>query len=391
MSRLEELSRAERGQLTASHESMLAMDKQIAIKFPMMDFSIALEDEAEIIVGVKKVLKNFFPSWDTENFTMRQFTDGITNKLFKVATENVAEKQSALVRVYGHNTEVLIDREQEIMTIVCLSQEGLGSELFGRFNNGICYGFIRGKAFTPEDMQCPIKSKLVARKLAALHNTTVWIRTRDRSANLFRTLGKWVNELRLIEAAKAADDPARVPNMEQYEQELVFLETSLTALNSKVVFCHNDLLCGNILYDHDENGVCSVNFIDFEYGNYNYRSFDIGNHFCEMIGYDVDLSLFPTIEFETIWLREYLHELHTLRNKKEKLNLSDDDIQALVDAELPTLLDEVNKFAVSSHYFWSVWSLIQAANSDNSTFDYRAYSGKRLNAYFLSKQTFFQA
>ena len=33
-------------------------------------------------------------------------------------------------------------------------------------------------------------------------------------------------------------------------------------------------------------------FIDFEYGSYNYRGFDIGNHFNEYAGYDCDYSLY---------------------------------------------------------------------------------------------------
>jgi len=368
---------------------MLEMGEYIAETYPVHDFSIALDDEQEIVAGVKKVLKHFFPSWNVDNFKMRQFTDGITNKLFKVVSENMEEKQSALVRVYGLNTELLIDREQEIMTIVCLAREGLGSALYGRFNNGICYGFIKGTAFTPPDMKCPIKSKLVAKKLASLHNTTVWIKTRDRSPNLFRTLRKWLHELSLIQDAKSSDDPTRVSNFDQYTKELDFLESSLVPLDSKVVFCHNDLLCGNILYESKEDGDYCVNFIDFEYGNYNYRSFDIGNHFCEMIGYDVDLSLFPSLEFEREWLREYLLEFNRIQNTKANLNLSDQQIQEIVESELPVLLNEVNKFAVSSHYFWSLWSLIQACNSDNSSFDYRAYAVKRFNGYLLHKETFF--
>ena len=37
--------------------------------------------------------------------------------------------------------------------------------------------------------------------------------------------------------------------------------------------------------------------IDFEYGSYNYRGFDIGNHFNEYAGYDCDYSLYVTILF----------------------------------------------------------------------------------------------
>ena len=48
-----------------------------------------------------------------------------------------------------------------------------------------------------------------------------------------------------------------------------------------IVFSHQDLLCGNILH---AEGWERVQFIDFEYGGYNLRGFDIANHFCEYAG-----------------------------------------------------------------------------------------------------------
>ena len=55
----------------------------------------------------------------------------------------------------------------------------------------------------------------------------------------------------------------------------------LCQLNDELVFCHNDLLLGNILYDEIEH---SIEFIDFEYAGANYQSYDIANHFCEFAG-----------------------------------------------------------------------------------------------------------
>lgn len=52
-------------------------------------------------------------------------------------------------------------------------------------------------------------------------------------------------------------------------------------LNSPVVFCHNDLLLGNVIYNSDNE---SVTFIDYEYAGMNYQAFDIGNHFNEFAG-----------------------------------------------------------------------------------------------------------
>jgi ethanolamine kinase len=59
------------------------------------------------------------------------------------------------------------------------------------------------------------------------------------------------------------------------------LKNSLSQLDSPVVFCHNDLLLTNILYNQNEN---KVTFIDFEYAAYNIQAFDIANHFAEFAG-----------------------------------------------------------------------------------------------------------
>lgn len=40
--------------------------------------------------------------------------------------------------------------------------------------------------------------------------------------------------------------------------------------------------------------------IDFEYGSYNYRGFDIGNHFNEYAGYDCDYTLYVQLQFRLV-------------------------------------------------------------------------------------------
>ena len=55
--------------------------------------------------------------------------------------------------------------------------------------------------------------------------------------------------------------------------------------------------------------VDSVHFIDFEYGGYNYRGYDIANHFCEFVGFTCDWNLrFPTKEKQLEWLSYYLRQ-----------------------------------------------------------------------------------
>lgn len=55
----------------------------------------------------------------------------------------------------------------------------------------------------------------------------------------------------------------------------------LSQLDSPSVYCHNDLLLTNILYDSQRS---TVTFIDFEYTGFNYQAYDIANHFAEFAG-----------------------------------------------------------------------------------------------------------
>lgn len=66
---------------------------------------------------------------------------------------------------------------------------------------------------------------------------------------------------------------------------------------SPIVFGHNDLLSGNILvlqqpgFDPQKPNMDGpICIIDYEYGGYTYRGFDIGNHFTEYAGFEGDYS-----------------------------------------------------------------------------------------------------
>lgn len=69
--------------------------------------------------------------------------------------------------------------------------------------------------------------------------------------------------------------------MEKLKCELNQLKDVVSKIESPVVFAHNDLLLGNILYNDCDNRVI---FIDYEYADYNYQAYDIGNHFAEFAG-----------------------------------------------------------------------------------------------------------
>jgi ethanolamine kinase len=92
-----------------------------------------------------------------------------------------------------------------------------------------------------------------------------------------------------VQAAYAAID------FQALESEVKETQEVCSLTDCPLVFGHNDLLSGNILimqqpgFDPttpDRNG--RIVFIDYEYGAYTYRDFDIGNHFTEYAGFDGD-------------------------------------------------------------------------------------------------------
>lgn len=72
-----------------------------------------------------------------------------------------------------------------------------------------------------------------------------------------------------------------LPSQSGLNEELIELQKHLEKVESLVVFCHNDLLLGNVIYTKEEN---DVTFIDYEYAAFNYQPFDIANHFTEFVG-----------------------------------------------------------------------------------------------------------
>jgi len=49
-----------------------------------------------------------------------------------------------VVRIYGKRTDLWIDHEQEIKTMMILHSCGFAAPTFCQFENGIAYGFLPG-------------------------------------------------------------------------------------------------------------------------------------------------------------------------------------------------------------------------------------------------------
>ncbi|CAG8648629.1 10586_t:CDS:2 [Cetraspora pellucida] len=321
---------------------------------------------ANLLESSGEVALKLFESWKKEDLELVQFKSGITNKLVKCTNKHF--QVTVLIRTYGKKSDVIIDRVMETTNIVSLSKHGLVREVYCRFNNGIVYGYTPGRALSVPDMSNQHICLLIAEHMAVWHKVNI---SNENESSLFPVLWKWLKEVPRSYADPKTDEKFQKNfKLEELFNELTNLENELVKIGSLVVFCHNDLLSGNIIYDEAIN---KISFIDLEYGSMNYRSFDLANHFNEFAGFECDYSLYPSKEFQQKWLRHYL--------------CSYKPGATITDEEVNELYREVNKFALASHFYWGVWGLVQAQFSEIN-FDYIGYAKLRFGEYYNKKEEF---
>ncbi|KAL6480677.1 hypothetical protein MHYP_G00117100 [Metynnis hypsauchen] len=279
------------------------------------------------------------------------FTEGITNQLLGCYVGSVGEAAVVLVRVYGRKTELFVDRKREMEMFRLLHAHGCGPQLYCSFQNGICYEFLRGKALDDPLLTQPAVYRLVAAEMGKLHS----IKPKTASSLQPVLWSKLSNFLNLLQNSTPSDPPLQqssqleLPSMNVLLKEMDNLRRHLTAVDSLIVLCHNDLLTKNIIYNSTE-GV--VKFIDYEYADFNYQAYDIGNHFNEYAGVNnVDYSLYPSQDLQWDWLTEYLHSLKS----------SSGVDAAVAEREVQELYIKVCKFSLVSE--WSGAAAVVAPSS----------------------------
>lgn len=74
-----------------------------------------------------------------------------------------------LIRIYGKNTEVLIDRQKEIANFKSLHKYGFAPKLLATFNNGLAYEYTNGKPLSKTDIYEEEVWRRIAQRMAEMH------------------------------------------------------------------------------------------------------------------------------------------------------------------------------------------------------------------------------
>lgn len=219
--------------------------------------------------------------------------------------------------------------------------------------------FIHARTLTPSDMKEPRIAAEIAKQLQKFHQVDI---PGSKEPQLWNDIFKFLKKASVL---KFEDNEKQkryeTISFREIQDEVKELKDLSDLLHAPVVFAHNDLLSGNLMLNDLEE---KLYFIDFEYGSYSYRGYDIANHFNEYAGFDCDYNLYPDKDAQYHFFRNYLSDRPS-------------EVQ---EQNLDALYTETNTFRLASHVYWALWALIQARVSPID-FDYLGYFFLRYGEY----------
>ncbi|XP_065647110.1 ethanolamine kinase 1 isoform X2 [Hydra vulgaris] len=353
-------------------------------------FEVKITDK-NVETTVQLLISHLKKSWNINKLNKKVYDSGITNKLYgyyvnydgTIVSPQFSEygrSEIVLVRIYGNKTDLVIDRAQELRNFEELSRCGIAPSIYCTFSNGYCYKYMEGRALNPKDFSDKNILNLCARQVANIHCLQLsenYLKHYKLESVLFKTINRYIS---LIPHKYNSEEMQKkylelIPSIECLHSEVNQIISIVANMKTKVVFCHNDLLCGNFIFDEYNDKVV---LIDYEYASPNYAAYDIANHFNEYAGIeDFDFSLYPSKEAQMEWLNIYIIETNKIKGLTVEVS----------EKELECLYSQVQVFSLVSHLFWGIWALIQAHYSDIN-FDFLWYSSMRLNEYFKHKDAF---
>ncbi|XP_066275835.1 choline/ethanolamine kinase-like isoform X2 [Branchiostoma lanceolatum] len=329
------------------------------------------------------------PPWKEvpeKEFIIETLPGGLSNYLYvctvpdKYVVKGVPRK--VLMRIYG---EILSDVPTVIQDSVIysiLSEKKMAPQMRGIFDGGRLEEFKESRTLNTSDLSNPTLSAIIGRKMARLHKLEMPLCKEPKwlTDHLKSYLSNILNNISFKEEPKSK----QLKKLLSYnlEAELQFILRLIEDTHSPVVFCHNDMQEGNILVD-DQDGATPtddrVTVIDYEYSAYNYRGFDFANHFCEwaMDYCSVNTPVWPYFSVDTTaW-----------PSRKQQLHFIDAYLaeSGEVSADREAILQEVERFALVSHYWWGLWAIAQAYMSHIS-FGFLEYAQARFDWYFQMKK-----
>ncbi|XP_078139269.1 choline kinase alpha isoform X2 [Centroberyx gerrardi] len=350
-----------------------------------------LDTKRKAYLWCREFLHGAWKTVSEDHFHITIIRGGLSNKLFLCSLPDSLdsvgdEPRSVLLRLYGAILQGAEAMVLESVMFAILAERELGPKLYGIFPQGRLEQYVPSRKLDTCELSDLSISAEVAEKMAKFHGMRMPFNKEPKW--LFGTMDKYLSQVMRLNFTRESH-LRRFNRLLSYNlpQEMDMLKSLLESTHSPVVFCHNDCQEGNVLLlkGRQSSDRQKLMLIDFEYSSYNYRGFDIGNHFCEWM-YDYSCDKFPFFKVDAQNYPSKAQQLHFIESYLRETdrgfdNLSDEDQMKLKEE----LYVEVNRFSLASHFFWGLWSIIQARIS-TIEFGYLDYALARFDAYFQQKK-----
>jgi len=307
------------------------------------------KDRSDILRQAYKLCREYLHGpWakiSIENIEVTPLGGGLTNKLYicklpeRIAAKNKTKSPNiVLFREYGLIITDFKAQIQESVVFSILAERGVGPKLHAVFPGGRLEEYLPARTLVTSDLQQSDLSESIAKCVAEFHMLDMPVKKEPTyiSSKMFAYL-----------------ESAKKSNFDDLKQHQLYKQI--------------------LDYDLDE-------LSQFVTG------FDFGNHFCEWMldyshqewpFYKYTHKNFPTIHQQILFVDSYLEAIYQ----------KDDTLKADPKWQRDVLLDEIKRFAMMSHFFWAMWSVVQAKMS-TIQFGYLEYAISRLEAMKLQREQF---
>ena len=273
-------------------------------------------------LSIDRLIK-LIPEWNGKSIKINQINSGITNINFEV----IVGKKSFFLSM--PDSELLnIDYKNKYYNNKICGEINISPRVthFVESENLLVTEFVKSKTSSLSMFQSSKKIEQLVKNIKLLHKANPFLRKFD----MFNQINYYQNIL------KKDDLPKK---LFKYVNRMDALKEKLYLTDDKLVPCHNDLLAANIINKDNQ-----ILIVDFDYSGNNDACFELGNLSVEM-EYD-DEQINKLVEF-------YYGEINE------------------------NIISRINLQGIVSDIGWSLWSYVQAKNS-NLNFDYNSHAMDRL-------------
>jgi len=273
-------------------------------------------------LSIDRLIK-LIPEWNGKSIKVNQINSGITNINFEVIVGN-----KSFFLSMPDSESLNIDYKNKYYNNKVCGELNISPKVthFIESENLLVTEFIKSEKSSLEMFQNAKEIKKLVENIKLLHKAKPFL----RNFNMFTQISAFQNTLKR--------DPFP-EKLLKYVNEIETLKQKLHLPNDQLVPCHNDLLAENIINKDNQ-----ILIVDFDYSGNNDACFELGNLSVEM-EYD-DEQINKLVEF-------YYGEINE------------------------NIISRINLQGIVSDIGWSLWSYVQAKNS-NLNFDYNSHAMDRL-------------